>query len=93
MYLREIYTKDEIKLFPNIFKEVEGSSNLAMLVNMMMESNPITISQIFENKKSIDPDGIYCLWLRNPQKGIQPVFVNDEFAVYSNEKLQEILKG
>lgn len=85
-----MYNPHELKLFPNIFKEVEGySSNLAELINIMLRSNPIIVSRIFENKKSINPEGFYCIWLKNLSGVYEPVFVNDDFAVYEKPIKEE----
>lgn len=38
------------------------------------------ISRIFQDKKNINPYGVYCIWLRNLSGRFEPVFVNDQFA-------------
>lgn len=55
----------------------------------MLRSNPIIVSRIFENKKSINPEGFYCIWLKNLSGIYEPVFINDDFAVYEKPILEQ----
>ena len=81
MSLRRLYGPKEILLFPeNCLIINHYETKLSNIVNSLLRTNPLAISRIFENKKEINPDGIYCIWLRNPKGIYQPVYINDEFA-------------
>lgn len=56
------------------------SFKLMYVVNFLLKLNPIIISRLFENKKFINPFGIYCIWLKGMDGLFAPIIINDEFA-------------
>lgn len=69
------------KSYPNSDKGYEVyPTKLVHVVNFMIRSNPLMLTRIFEDKKNVNPYGVYCIWLRNLKGLLQPIFVNDSFA-------------
>lgn len=74
------------KQFKNLNNTKFFVSKLFHLVNAILKSHPSIITRLFENQSSVNPYGVYCIWLKHLNGLFAPVFVNDSFPFHSSEE-------